>query len=167
MKKTLLFLLLLFGTLHANDGVVGFWKTIDEKSGKQQSIIAIYPYGGKYYGRIIATYDEWGVNLIETTEAPKSRAPGVKGHPFYCGMDIIWNLQRSGPKLVNGKILDPEHGKVYDAEMWTKNGNLIVRGKILCFGRNQTWLPVRDTDLPAHYQKPDLAQLVPAIPRVR
>jgi uncharacterized protein (DUF2147 family) len=148
-----------------DQNIVGFWKTIDEKSEKPQSIIAVYGYQNKYYGRIVVTYDENG-QLQDSIENPKNRAPGVKGNPFYSGLDIIWNLQSDGSHFTNGKILDPEKGRIYGAEMWVENGKLIVRGKILMFGRNQTWLAAADHDFPPHFTKPDLQSLVPSIPQV-
>ena len=145
--------------------VVGFWKTINDKTGKAESIIGIYEYQGKYFGRIIATYGNNG-QVEETIENPTDRAPGVKGHPFYNGLDIIWNLKPNGTKYTDGKIMDPEKGKIYDAKMWVENGNLVVRGEILFFGQNQTWPPAYEKDFPQGFKKPDLTQLVPTIPQV-
>ena len=55
MKKFLLFnlfsLLMLYQAF-ASDDIVGFWKTINEKSGQAQSIVAIYEFQGKYFGRM-------------------------------------------------------------------------------------------------------------------
>lgn len=145
--------------------ISGFWKSLDDKTHLPDSIIAIYPYEGKYYGRIIATYNEKG-QLEDTIELPKNRAPSIKGHPFYSGLDIIWGLEREGSKYVNGKILDPEKGNIYNAQMWPENGNLIVRGQLWVFGENRTWVPASNQDFPQGFKKPDLAQLIPQIPQV-
>lgn len=147
------------------DNCVGFWKTIDDKTGHQQSIVAIYKYKDKYYGRLILSYNDEG-KVNDTMYNPKSRAPGVKGNPYYSGMDIIWDLIKQGSKYTNGWILDPEHGKIYDAEMWVDNGKLVVRGEILFLGRNQTWTAAVDSDFPPDFKKPDLTKLVPLIPKV-
>lgn len=152
-------------SLHAGENIEGFWKTINEKTGKAESIIAIYPYNGLWYGRIIASYGPQG-EIDDTIAQPKDRAPGVKGHPYYSGLDIIWNLQKQGTKFVNGKILDPQKGKIYDSELWNQNGDLIVRGKILFFGRNQTWIAASQQDFPHGFELPDLTQMVPTIPQV-
>lgn len=151
--------------LFAQD-VVGFWKTINDKTGKAQSIIAIYENQGKYYGRIVATYDEQE-KIRDTIADPKDRAPGVEGEPFYSGLDIMWNLKRNGEKYTDGKIMDPQKGKIYDSEMWTKNGKLIVRGKIWVFGANQEWVAAQDSDFPPGFKRPDLTQLEPSVPRVK
>ncbi|MBS4169263.1 DUF2147 domain-containing protein [Parachlamydia sp. AcF125] len=168
MKKFLTLFLFLMATLtsaYGSNEVEGFWKTVDDETGKVQSIVAIYEYEGKYFGRIIATYGPDG-EIDDSIEAPKTRAPGVQGNPFFSGMDIMWNLKKNGEKYTNGKILDPEHGRVYDAQMWPKNGNLIVRGQIFFLGRNQTWLPVGEHAFPKELTKPDLKKFVPVIPKV-
>lgn len=146
--------------------VVGFWKTISDKTGKPESIVAIYEYQGNYYGRLVATYDQDG-QIQDTIDQPKNRAPGVEGNPFYSGLDIMWGLRHEGSKYLGGKIMDPEKGRIYDSEMWPKNGLLIVRGKIWVFGANQEWLPASDQDFPAGFQKPDLTQFIPVIPKVK
>ena len=168
MKKILLLglvsLMGLSSTLMAED-IVGFWKTIDENSGKPQSIVAIYKYHHKFYGRMVATYNDKGI-IADTIYSPKDRAPGVKGHPYYAGLDFIWNLKPNGSRFSDGKIMDPEKGKIYDSEMWVDRGNLIVRGEFLFFGRNQTWLPVNEKDFPQGFEKPDLNKITPVIPQV-
>lgn len=165
MKLLFSLFFLLISALALGDDVVGFWKTVDEQSGKPRSIVAIYEYEGKYYGRLIETFDDYG-NIQDTINAPKVRAPGVKGNPYYSGLDFIWGLQENGSKYTGGKIMDPEKGKIYGAEMWTEDGNLIVRGKILFFGRNQVWPPATIADFPPNFKKPDLTAMVPSIPEV-
>lgn len=167
MKKVILFCLFcfMFHSILPAEDVVGFWKTVNDKTGKPESIIGIYEYQGKYYGRIIATYNDEG-KVEETIDNPKDRAPGVVGNPFYCGLDILWNLKKNGNKYTDGKIIDPEQGKTYDAEMWVHDGNLIVRGEIWIFGENETWPPAHDNDFPPGFKKPDLTKLVPVIPQV-
>ncbi len=167
MKKITFFLIaalsLLSHYVSARD-VVGFWKSIDDKTHKPQSIIAIYKNQDKVFGRIIATYDEKTDKIIETTDNPKTRAPGVKGDPYYVGLDIIWDVSKAGTKYTNGQVMDPEKGRVYGVELWTEgNDKLIVRGKLLGFGRNQTWELAKDTDFPKGYKKPDLSKLTPKV----
>lgn len=154
-----------FAYAAANDDIVGFWKTINDETGKPESIVAIYSYQGKFFGRIIATYNEDGT-INDTIYSPKDRAPGVKGNPFYSGLDIIWDLEKNGSKYTEGQILDPEHGKTYDAEVWRDKGNLIVRGEMLFFGVNQEWKPASPADFPKGFKIPNLKELVPSVPEV-
>jgi hypothetical protein len=157
--------LLLTAVVFGSDDIGGFWKTVNEE-GVSQCIIAVYDYEGVYYGRIIGSFDEKGV-MIDTIYKPIKRAPGVIGEPFYSGLDIIWGLVDAGVKF-KGKILDPEKGNIYNSELWIdKNGNLVVRGKLLMFGRSQTWIAAEESDFPKNFKKPDLTTLVPSIPEVK
>ena len=160
MKKTLS-LLLLSLSLFASEGIEGFWKTINEE-GVAQSVIAIYPYEDVYYGRIIATFDDNG-KIKDSIYKPVERAPGVVGNPPYSGLDIIWGMQNRGVKY-KGKILDPEKGNIYNAEIWREGNNLIVRGKLLMFGRNQEWVPMLDKEFPKDFKIPNLKTFTPSIP---
>lgn len=148
-----------------SEDITGFWKTINEETNKRQSVVAIYPYQNKYYGRLIVTFDNQG-NLLDSTENQKERAKAVKGHPYYAGLDFIWDLEKEGDKYVNGIILDPEKGDEYAAEAWIEKGDLIVRGEILFLGKNQTWPKAEETDFPLGFKKPDLSKFVPVIPEV-
>lgn len=156
----LFFSQLVFGA----ESIEGFWKTINEETGEAQCIIAVYKYEGLYYGRIIGTFNDKG-KMDDSIYKPVKRAPGLQDQPFYSGLDIIWYLADRGSRF-KGKILDPEHGKVYNSELWIEDENLIVRGKLLMFGRSQTWLPAKKTDFPSDFKMPDLKKLVPAVPKV-
>lgn len=149
---------------HLPAEIVGFWKTVNEKTMKPESVIAIYQYHGQYFGRIMLTYDNDGA-VQDTIYQPKKRASGVVGNPYYVGMDIIWGLKKEGDKYKDGSILDPEKGYIYGAEAWKQGEKLIVRGKLLMFGRNQTWPPAEESDFPEGFRKPDLTALTPLIPK--
>ena|SRR5579872_2791159 len=152
-------------TLFSAEDIGGFWKTINEKTGEAQAVIAVYEHEGRYYGRIIGSYGPDG-KMHDTIYTPIKRAPGLVDQPFYSGLDIIWFLVDRGSKF-KGKILDPEHGDVYNSELWIDNGNLVVRGKVLMFGRSQTWLPAVKADFPEGFKLPNLKTLVPNIPTVK
>jgi uncharacterized protein (DUF2147 family) len=160
----ILFILFFCHALIAAD-IDGFWKSIDETTGKPQCAVAVYEYEDLHYGRIIGLYDANGV-MAETIYKPKGRAPGIIGTPYYCGIDLIWSLDDSGAKF-KGKIVDPEKGNVYNAELWTDNEDLIVRGKLLFFGRNQRWRPMTTTDFPKDFKMPEVSKFIPVIPIVK
>lgn len=165
MKNFLcVFFLFLSSYIGAAEDIIGFWKSIDEKTGTPQMMVAIYKHQEKFFGRIVAFYDDNG-QVQENLNAPKKRAPEVRGAPFYCGLDFISNLQKKGAKYQEGKILDPKRGKEYNVKLWIDQGNLVVRGELLCFGRSQVWVPVSDTEFPSHFKKPDLTQFIPVIPQ--
>jgi uncharacterized protein (DUF2147 family) len=156
--------LLLFSFAAQAEEIIGFWKTIHEKTLRPESIIAIYQYNGQYYGRIILTYYEDG-SVQDTIYYPQKRAAGVVGNPYYSGLDFMWGLKPKGEKYKDGSIIDPLKGRVYGAEAWKNGNNLIVRGKFLIFGRNQTWPPAVASDFPEGFQLPNLAAFIPVIPK--
>ena len=147
------------------DDLTGFWQTMDKQTKQPTSVIAIYPYKGKYYGRIIATFNK-GV-LQETVDHPQSRAPGMEGNPYYCGLDIVWVVEPQGKGKYKGYVVDPENGKVYNAKLWREKGNLILRGEVFVFGRNEVWPPFPDQKFNANFKKPDLTKFVPQIHKVK
>jgi uncharacterized protein (DUF2147 family) len=168
MKKLLalcLVYLISFSTALLAEDIVGFWKSYDEKE-NPQIIVAVYEYQQKFYGRVIGSYNKQGI-IEDSIYAPVSRTNRLVGDPYYSGLDFIWNLKKTGSKYSGGEILDPKRGKVYNLEMWPRDGNLIVRGKLLCFGKNLTWRPALDSDFPEGFAKPDLSTLVPSIPQVK
>lgn len=171
MNKLLLlclFNLMLFfsGSVLADDAknIVGFWKTINETTLQPECIVAIYRHNGVYYGRIIVTYNDDG-SIQDTIYQPNKRAIGILGNPYYAGLDIIWGLKPKGGKFLGGSVVDPKKGNIYGAEVWRNDKNLIVRGKLFIFGRNQTWPPAIDADFPVGFNKPDLTAFVPTIPK--
>ncbi|MBQ4472572.1 MAG: DUF2147 domain-containing protein [Alphaproteobacteria bacterium] len=149
MKKLILFLVMIFCAtmVRANADVLGYWTTIDDETNEAKSVVRVYEYQGKVYGRV--------VKLLKNPAA-KAKLPG---EPAIQDLDIIWDLQLDDDKYAGGKILDPQKGKVYGCEMWRDGEKLIVRGKIAFLGRNQTWLPNRDMK--------GNQPLVPALPRLK
>ncbi len=161
----LAYFLFLTGAAVAED-VVGFWKIPNDKTGKIECIICVYKYDEQVYGRIIARVEKDG-SIVDTIHTPIERAPGVEGTPYYAGLDMIWGLKSNGNRYVEGKVLDPQKGKLYNAEMWAENGNLVLRGKLWIFGQNRVWLPLEEGDMPEGFEKPDLTAMVPAIPKTK
>jgi len=173
MKKNLpiVFLLMFFTSLtllSAAEDVTGLWMGIDDETGNPTSISILYMHQGEVYGRILVTYDEENPGVVKDTYLnPEVRADLLVGDPHFAGLDFIWGLQDRGSKWGRGKILDPKKGKVYSSELWIEDGNLVVRGKIGPIGRNQTWLPVSDSDLPEGFIVPDASSINPQIPQVK
>jgi len=147
------------------DEIDGFWKNMNDKTGKPGIIVSIYEYQGKHYGRIIGAYDKEGM-LDDSIYAASSRAAGVKGNPFYSGLDFIWNVSKKGSRY-KGKIMDPRKGKIYDVELWVQDEKLIVRGEILFFGRNEIWNPALESDFSSFFEKPDAKTFIPVIPEAQ
>lgn len=132
MKKLLFAFLLITNIAKANTNITGYWTTIDDETKTAKSVVQIYEYQGRYFGRI--------VDLLKNKQATAK----LPNNPPVMGMDIIWDLKQKENQYVGGEILDPTKGKVYGCEIWRDKENLIVRGKISFLGRNQTWLPNKD-----------------------
>lgn len=149
-------------SLTEND-ITGLWKSTDGKSDNPRSLVAIYKYEGKYYGRMLATYDAEG-KFKDTILEQKGRADGVVGNPPYCGMDFVYDVRSASNNRYKGKIIDPEKGNVYNVELWLRGDDLIVRGKLWIFGKNITWIKATEADLPQGFQMSDIQHFVSVIP---
>lgn len=159
---TIFFLFLASTSLMTAGEVRGYWQTYDKATKQPSSIIAVYSYQGKYYGRIIATCKQ-GV-ITETLERPDSRAPGLPGNPHFCGLDIFWGFAPSKAGMLQGHVIDPRDGNMYDAKLWTENGNLILRGELFVFGRNETLGPY---NFNGQFNPPNVATFVPVYCRAK
>lgn len=165
MKKGILILIIALITLSglsAAESVIGLWRGVDENTGDSTMFTYIYEYRGKLYGRMVVTFDE-GV-MKDLINRPGDKAELLAGDPYYAGLDIIWDMEDRGNRWKRGKICDPKEGKLYASEMWRDGDNLIVRGKIGPFGRNQTWQPVRPSDMPPGLDYGNPSSWVPVIP---
>ena len=120
----------------------GLWKTIDDKTGKERSLIRITEGGGVYTGRIEKSLDPGSEPNAVCDKCTDER----KGKPLI-GMALIRNVKQSADDkevFDGGDITDPDNGKVYRLRLKPLEGGkkLEVRGYIGPFYRNQTWLRV-------------------------
>lgn len=142
MKNLIVALLVMAGGLTSSyaQSIVGKWKTIDDTTGKEKSVVEIYENNGKYFGKI--------VQLINPKKANPTcdNCPGEeKGKPIE-GMIIIKNIKKDGDSFSGGTILDPQSGKQYKCTIKTNGADkLDVRGYvgISLVGRTQTWLKAK------------------------
>ncbi len=119
--------------------LLGTWRTVDDATQKDKSVVKIYKAkNGKIYGKIEKILDlRKGENpLCETCPGDRQNKPLV-------GMLIIRDMIEKNNQLKGGKILDPENGKEYSCKIWLEGKNLKVRGYWGPFYRTQTWLPAK------------------------
>lgn len=128
------------GLAWAEGSVIGYWKTIDDKTSAEKSIVRIYEHEGKVFGRVVK---------VLTDPSATAKLPGS---PKIEGLDIIKNLSKNGEKYEGGKVLDPQSGKVYACQVWLEKGDLVMRGSLFGFGRKQTWKST--AELPDQEAKP-------------
>jgi len=116
--------------------IVGKWKTIDDETGKEKSIVEIYIKDGKAYGKIIKLFRTPDEDQDPICDLCTDRRKDKK----VLGMTIITEMVKDDDEWDDGEILDPNNGKIYDCKLWVEDGKLQVRGYIAFFFRTQTWL---------------------------
>ncbi|HMR87360.1 MAG TPA: DUF2147 domain-containing protein [Saprospiraceae bacterium] len=118
---------------------VGVWKNLDDEDGKEKSHIEIYEQNGTLRGKVI--------KLLPAATITKCNAcTGTNKGKSLVGMDILWDLKKSGKTWDSGQIMDPKNGKIYDCKIELKGTDkLNVRGYmgVSMFGRTQTWYRVK------------------------
>ena len=144
MKSTYLLALALAGAsglASAQMTPVGQWHSIDDKTGELKSLLVIAESAGVLNGRIEKLLRKSADQNARCDQCSDDR----KDKPLI-GMEIIRGAKKADGKDVweDGKILDPENGKVYALRMTPIEGGkkLEVRGSIAFFGRTQTWVRV-------------------------
>jgi len=151
-------------TANTPEDAIGFWKTVDEKANFTTSIMAVYRYEDKLYGRVIVSYDEKTGALLETHRNPYQRIETIPSRPLLLAVDIFWDLGREKERWRNGYVLDPRSGRRYTCDCWVKDKTLILRGRFGPFGLNSIFFPAETQDFPPGYTPPDLDHMTPNIP---
>src|SRR5262245_60763785 len=107
----------------------GLWRTIDDKTGKERSLVRITEVNGVFEGKVEKLFnrqpDDDPDGLCRPCEGARKDQPVI-------GMTILWGLKKDGDQFSGGEILDPKNGKIYRAKMkLLDNGaKLEVRGFI-------------------------------------
>jgi uncharacterized protein (DUF2147 family) len=141
MKKVLS-LVVFIGVLVAysfGQSSIGKWVTIDDKTGKKKSIVELYKEDDKLLGKIIYLYPREG----REPNAKCDKCTDDRKNEPLVGMQIVRDLVWDGGAWLDGTIVDPENGKVYDLKLWVDKDTpdkMSVRGYIGPFYRTQTWL---------------------------
>ena len=127
---------------HAQATPAGLWKSIDDETKKEKSLIRITEAGGVFTGKL--------EKLLDPTAKPDAVCDKCsddrKDKPIV-GMTLIKGVKQNADdkaKWDGGEILDPNNGKTYKVRLTPTDGGktLEVRGFIGPFYRNQTWTRV-------------------------
>lgn len=114
----------------------GVWTTIDDKTGKKRSEVRLSIKNHELSGQIIRVFAEEGDTGVCKT------CPGkFKNQPIQ-GLRFLWGLKEDKHGAwVDGEILDPKSGKIYNAKMIQRGNKLYVRGYVgfSLLGRTQIW----------------------------
>ena len=131
----------LHGAALAQATPVGLWKTIDDETKTEKSLVRISDAGGALSGKIEKLLDP-----KKADEVCDKCTDERKGKPI-AGLTIIRNAKLSGDDATvwtGGEILDPNNGKTYKLRLKPLDGGKVleVRGYMGPFYRNQTWIRV-------------------------
>ncbi len=136
MKNTLFLILFLTGYAFQAQTIFGKWKTINEETGKPNSIIEIYEDDGVVNGKVVRILKDSDKDLL-----CNNCAGDLKDQPIE-GLELMRGLEKSGKEYAGGVITDPKTGKEYKVKIWVDETNpdrLKVRGYIAFFFRTETW----------------------------
>ena len=123
----------------AQQSPVGLWKTIDDGTQQEKSLVRITESGGVLNGHIEKLLDPATRPDVVCDKCSDER----KGKPVL-GMTILRNLRIDAHDREwweGGDVTDPNNGKVYKARLRTIEGGkkLQMRGYIGFFYRTQIW----------------------------
>lgn len=140
MKKTVFAALLGLASsiAFAQMSPVGLWRTIDDETKTEKSLVRITESGGVLTGKVEKISDPAKANAVcdKCTDERKDK-PIV-------GMTIVRNVKPSSDAGAwdGGEILDPAKGKIYRVRLTPQDGGktMQVRGFIGPFYKNQVWI---------------------------
>ncbi len=139
-QRLLIWLLAFFSSaVLAESTPAGLWRTIDDHSGKEKSLVRIIEINGEFRGTIERLFREPSEDPNPNCE----KCPGDKKNKLVIGMMILTGLKKDKDQWSGGEILDPQNGKTYKCKVWLegKGRELHVRGFIgmALLGRTQVW----------------------------
>ena len=140
MKKIATLFLLFLVQIAFSQSVLGKWKTIDDETGAEKSIVEIYEVKGKLYGKIIELFEE------KNKHRKCDLCTGEEKDKPILGMIFIKGLKKDGNEYNGGKIIDPQNGKSYKCYITLESKDkLKVRGYIgiSLLGRTQYWIRLK------------------------
>ncbi|WP_338356249.1 DUF2147 domain-containing protein [Yeosuana marina] len=134
-RQLLCFLLLVMMTVSAvSQSILGKWRTVDDKTGEEKSIVKIYENNGKVFGKIIEIFNPEKRNLV------CKFCKGQDHNKPILGLNIIKNMEKEDDLYIGGTITDPQDGKTYSCRLKLHDKNTLqVRGYIAFFYSTQYW----------------------------
>jgi len=141
MKRfVILFFLFVFPFYVPAQNILGKWKTIDNETGEEKSIIEIFEDKGKIFGKIIDILNP------KNKDALCDKCKGDEYNTPVLGLVLIKCMEKSGNVYKGGTIFDPERGKKYKCRLVIDKDNpdlLQVRGYISFLYVSQYWVRVK------------------------
>ena len=117
----------------------GVWQQVGD-DGNVGALVTITEENGVFVGRLSHLY----LGPDDDPNPICTECPGDRHNQPLLGLVFIEEMKQSGLDYEDGKILDPESGKIYSANMHLSpdGTKLNVRGYLglSIFGRSQTWI---------------------------
>ena len=141
MKNIIIFITtaILLSTVYISaQSPIGIWKTTDDKTGEEKSLVQIYEEDGQLYGKVHQL-------LLKPADTICKKCKGDKKDQPVQGMIVLESMKKGKEKWEGGMIMDPENGKMYKCKIYMESDDrLKVRGYIGFekLGRNQFWTRV-------------------------
>ena len=136
--------LLIHAAAFAQATPVGLWRTIDDETKKEKSLIRVSETGGVLTGTL-----EKFLDPATKPDVVCDKCSDERKDKSILGMTLVRNVKKNANDAAlwdGGDILDPKNGKVYKARLKPVDGGqkLEVRGYIgvPMIGRTQTWVRV-------------------------
>jgi uncharacterized protein (DUF2147 family) len=131
------------GAVLAQATPVGLWKTIDDETKQEKSLVRVTEAGGVVSAKIEKLLDP------AKQESKCDKCSDDRKGQLILGMTIVKNVKQNADDKAmwdGGEILDPNNGKTYKVRMKPIDSGkaLEVRGYIGApmLGRTQTWVRV-------------------------
>ena len=125
------------GAAWAQATPAGVWKTIDDETKQEKSLVRVSEAAGVISGKIDKLLDP------AKQESKCDKCSDARKDQPITGMTIIEGVKKAAGEDYwdSGTILDPNNGKTYKVRLTLKDGGktLEVRGFIGFLYRNQTW----------------------------
>ncbi|MBC7494536.1 MAG: DUF2147 domain-containing protein [Flavobacterium sp.] len=140
MKNILVIAFILISQLVASQSVTGKWKTVDDETGVEKSVVEIVEKNGKISAKIIEIFE------VQYRSRKCDLCTGDDKDKPILGFTIIKGLTKDGKEYNGGKITDPKNGKSYKCYITLESKDkLKVRGYIgfALIGRTQYWTRVK------------------------
>ncbi len=132
-------ILIAAGFMSNAQSVEGKWTTYNEETGSALSVIEIRKTNNSIEGKVSEIFLE----PFQGDDPICTKCSGERKGKKVINMNFLWGFRKSGSDWIDGKILDPSSGEVYNSKLWLDDNNTIkVRGyggMMDLFYRTQTW----------------------------
>jgi uncharacterized protein (DUF2147 family) len=138
MLKTIAVAILFTAAAFAQNSAVGNWQYVD---GTKITYITTVEEGGQ----LKATITKVTNNGKEDPAATCSKCSGDNKDKALAGLVILWDTKKDGANWKDGKLLDPEGGRLVTGKVEIADGGkkLNVKGSVAFISKTQVWTKVQ------------------------